>query len=203
VAGPWSERLAHFRLEFTPSAGEELQSEYLLPRCNALKAIKFLRSMAGTLDPVLLVSEIRTMKADGQWLSSAYATQTDHASSSSGNSSCKKAEQAAGFVGLHFTWKALPREVCAVLPALESALLPLGARPHWGKIFLADHVQLRGLYPRWNDFRALALKHDPHGLFRNQWTGEKLDLPPPLSVLTSRRNAATSPSATSLLSARL
>ncbi|MGD1052012.1 MAG: FAD-binding protein, partial [Solirubrobacteraceae bacterium] len=33
--GPWHERLAHFRLEFTPSAGEELQSEYLLARVHA------------------------------------------------------------------------------------------------------------------------------------------------------------------------
>ena len=29
VPGPWHERLPHFRLEFTPSSGEELQSEYL------------------------------------------------------------------------------------------------------------------------------------------------------------------------------
>ena len=31
VPGPWFERLPHFRPEFTPSAGDELQSEYLLP----------------------------------------------------------------------------------------------------------------------------------------------------------------------------
>ena len=30
--GPWHDRLPHFRMGFTPSAGEELQSEYLLPR---------------------------------------------------------------------------------------------------------------------------------------------------------------------------
>ena len=32
VPGPWHDRLPHFRLEFTPSSGEELQSEYFVPR---------------------------------------------------------------------------------------------------------------------------------------------------------------------------
>ena len=30
VPGPWAERLPHFRMGFTPSNGEEIQSEYLL-----------------------------------------------------------------------------------------------------------------------------------------------------------------------------
>ncbi len=32
IAGPWHERLPHFRMDFTPSSGEELQAEYLVPR---------------------------------------------------------------------------------------------------------------------------------------------------------------------------
>jgi len=32
LPGPWHLRLPHFRLEFTPSSGDELQSEYLVPR---------------------------------------------------------------------------------------------------------------------------------------------------------------------------
>jgi xylitol oxidase len=32
VPGPWYERLPHFRIGFTPSAGKELQSEYFVPR---------------------------------------------------------------------------------------------------------------------------------------------------------------------------
>ena len=31
VPGPWQDRLPHFRMGFTPSAGEEIQREYLLP----------------------------------------------------------------------------------------------------------------------------------------------------------------------------
>ena len=30
--GRWSDRLPHYRMGFTPSSGEELQAEYLLPR---------------------------------------------------------------------------------------------------------------------------------------------------------------------------
>ena len=40
--GPWHERLPHFRLEFTPSAGAELQSEYLVAREVAVPAIQAL-----------------------------------------------------------------------------------------------------------------------------------------------------------------
>src|SRR5262249_41970344 len=38
--GPWHERLPHFKLEFTPSAGHELQTEYLLPRRHATAALE-------------------------------------------------------------------------------------------------------------------------------------------------------------------
>ncbi len=46
VPGPWHERLPHFRLEFTPSAGEELQSEYLVPRGDAVAALAALDRIA-------------------------------------------------------------------------------------------------------------------------------------------------------------
>src|SRR5690606_25867365 len=42
VPGPWHERLPHFRAEFTPSSGAELQSEYLMPRRHALDALRAL-----------------------------------------------------------------------------------------------------------------------------------------------------------------
>ena len=35
VPGPWSDRLPHFRMGFTPSNGEEIQSEYQVPRPHA------------------------------------------------------------------------------------------------------------------------------------------------------------------------
>ncbi|UAJ79099.1 FAD-binding protein [Leifsonia sp. ZF2019] len=146
VAGPWSERLAHFRFEFTPSNGAEIQSEYLVPRANAVAAIGAVRSLGALIAPVLQISEIRTAAADDLWLSSAYGTDV---------------------VGLHFTWLRDQEGVEAVLPALEDALLPLGARPHWGKLYLDPAGLVPHLYPRLDDFRALAERFDPAGRFRN------------------------------------
>ena len=146
VAGPWSERLAHFRFEFTPSNGEEIQSEYLVPRARAVEAIRAVRALAPVIAPLLQISEIRTVAADDLWLSSAYGTDA---------------------VGLHFTWLRDQAGVEAVLPAVEAALLPLGARPHWGKLFVDADGVVPTLYPQLDAFRALADRLDPEGRFRN------------------------------------
>ncbi len=146
VLGPWSERLAHFRFEFTPSNGAEIQSEYLVPRARAVEAIEAMRAMAPTIAPLLQVAELRTVAADDLWLSSAYGTDA---------------------VGIHFTWLRDQAGVEALLPVIEAALLPLGARPHWGKLYLdVDHL-VPGHYERLDDFRALADAFDPRGRFRN------------------------------------
>nr|WP_274637056.1 FAD-binding protein [Microbacterium bovistercoris] len=144
VPGPWSERLAHFRFEFTPSAGAEIQSEYLVPRAHAVAAIDAVRALGPRLRDVLQITEIRTVTADGLWLSTASGTDV---------------------VGLHFTWVRDIPGVAAVLPAIEDALLPLGARPHWGKVF--DRLDAAAMYPRLADFRALADRFDPQARFRN------------------------------------
>jgi xylitol oxidase len=148
VVGPWLDRLPHFRMEFTPSRGAELQSEYLLPRRHALEALAALRRLAPRFAPVLQVSEIRTVAADSLWLSSSFGTSV---------------------VGVHFTWVRDEPAVYAVLPAIEDALLPLGARPHWGKCFTATAGDLEPLYPRLRDFRALRERRDPAGKFANPW----------------------------------
>ena len=145
VPGPWHDRLAHFRLEFTPSAGAELQSEYLVPRSEAVAAIEAVRGLADRISPLLLVSEIRTMAADRLWLSPAHGADT---------------------VGIHFTWRPEQDAVQALLPDLEAAL-PGSTRPHWGKLFTMDPAQVAGRYPRWADFAGLRDRLDPDGLFRN------------------------------------
>jgi alditol oxidase len=145
IPGPWSDRLAHFKLEFTPSNGDELQSEYLVPRARAVEAIAAVRELRDRISPLLHITEIRTMAADSLWLSGAYETDA---------------------VGIHFTWKKLPADVLAVLPAIEAALLPLGARPHWGKVFTSLEP---ANYPRLGDFRALREKWDPSGKFDNDF----------------------------------
>lgn len=148
VPGPWLDRLAHFRADFTPSSGVELQSEYLLPRSRAVEAIESLRTVAARIAPLLQISEIRTVAADSLWLSSAYAEDV---------------------VGIHFTWIRDVEAVNALLPALEEMLIPLGARPHWGKCFTATAGDLAPLYPRWNDFRSLRDRVDPDRKFDNDF----------------------------------
>jgi len=141
--GPWHERLPHFRAEFTPSAGDEIQAEYLLPRSQAVEAIRRLRPLHARITPLLHVTEIRTMRADDLWLSPAYSVDT---------------------VGIHFTWHRDER-IFEVLPAIEEMLLPLGARPHWGKVSVASPEQLHSAYPRLTDFLRLREQVDPQGRF--------------------------------------
>lgn len=154
--GPWLDRLPHFRHEFTPSNGEELQSEYIMPLEHGPAAIQAVRSLADKLAPLLFVSEIRTGAADEFWLSPFYRQQS---------------------VALHFTWKPLQAEVEAVLPELEELLRPFGARPHWGKLFTPAGYDWEALYPRFADFRALAAEHDPEGKFRNSLLDSILGAP--------------------------
>ncbi|MEV4776176.1 D-arabinono-1,4-lactone oxidase [Microbacterium sp. LWH12-1.2] len=149
VAGAWFQRLPHFKLEFTPSAGAEIQSEYLVPRTDAVAAIEAVRSLADRIAPLLLVNEIRTVKADELWLSSSSGTDA---------------------VGLHFTWKPDEAAVREFLPTLEAAL-PASARPHWGKVFTLDGAAVRARYPCWDDFAALAASFDPERRFVNEYLG--------------------------------
>jgi xylitol oxidase len=154
--GQWSDRLPHFRHEFTPSKGEELQSEFILPLEHAPAAIEAVRGLADMLAPLLFVSEIRTGAADEFWLSPFYRQQS---------------------VALHFTWRPLQPEVEAVLPELEDALRPFGARPHWGKLFSPAGYDWESLYPRFAAFRSLASAHDPEGKFRNGLLDSILGVP--------------------------
>lgn len=151
VPGPWSERLPHFRPDREPGVLDQIQSEYMVPRSNAVDALSALRAMGGRIDPLLHMSEIRTMAADGLWLSPAYARDA---------------------VAIHFTWLRAPAEVDAITRDIEAMLLPLGGRPHWGKLLHAGAHRLAPLYPRMPAFRALADRHDPEGKFRNAYLAQ-------------------------------
>lgn len=153
VPGPWHARLPHFRLEFTPSAGAEIQAEYLLPRADVPAAIAALQPLADDIARLLHVSELRTMRADDLWLSPAYGRDT---------------------VGIHFTWKDLPDELYAFLPTLEAAL-PNSARPHWGKVTTLPPEEITARYERWPDFARLAGSLDPERRFVGQYL-ERLGL---------------------------
>jgi xylitol oxidase len=148
VPGAWSDRLPHFRMEFTPSAGEEIQSEYLVPREHAVAAIDAVRGLGEALRPALQVAEIRTIDADSLWLSPQYGQDT---------------------LGFHFTWKREPELVGRLAGALEVALAPFAPRPHWGKVCLAGSATIADRYERLPDFVRLTERLDPRGAFRNDW----------------------------------
>jgi xylitol oxidase len=153
VPGPWWDRWPHFRLGFTPSHGQEIQSEYHVPRGRALEAIGAVRAIGPRVQPVLQVSEIRTVAADELWLSPQHGQDT---------------------ASFHFTWKPDPVAVDRALVHVEAALMPLGARPHWGKAFRATAAEIAPRYPRLPDFRRLAARLDPRAAFANDWLEERV-----------------------------
>lgn len=144
--GPWYERLPHFRMEFTPSAGNELQSEYFVPRRHAVEAIRALGRLRDRIAPLLFISEIRTIASDTLWMSPCYGQDN---------------------VGFHFTWKPEWERVRQLLPLVERELEPFGARPHWAKLFTMESEMIHARYERLADFRQLLLRYDPIGKFRN------------------------------------
>src|ERR1035437_4074742 len=148
VPGPWYERLPHFRMGFTPSAGKELQSEYFVPRQHAIEAILAVERLRDQVSPSLLISEIRAIAADTLWMSPCY-------------------EQDC--VTIHFTWKPDWPAVSKLLPIIENELAPFHPRPHWGKLFTMSPAALKDAYKRMPEFIELSKTFDPHGKFRNQF----------------------------------
>ena len=148
VPGPWYERLPHFRMGFTPSAGKELQSEYFVPRQHAVEAIMAVEKLRDRVGPHLLISEIRTIAADDLWLSTAYKRDS---------------------VAIHFTWKQDWPAVKELLPMIERELMPFDVRPHWGKLFTIPPEQLRSRYEKLPEFVSLAKRLDPQGKLRNRF----------------------------------
>jgi len=153
VPGPWHQRLPHFRADAVPSSGEELQSEYLLPRESAADALVALAGIAGEISPVLQICELRTVAADRQWLSPASARDS---------------------LGVHFTWIPDTAAVMPVVRSVEARLAAFGARPHWAKLFAMTPDLLAGVYPRIPDFRAMRTRHDPLGKFGNAFLDARL-----------------------------
>jgi xylitol oxidase len=146
IYGPWYERLPHFRMDFTPSSGEELQSEYLVPRQYAFAALRAIDQSRERVAPLLQISEVRSIAADNLWMSPCY-------------------KQAC--VSIHFTWKKDWSGVRKMLPIIEDQLAAFDARPHWGKLFTMSPRRVQSLYEKLPDFQGLLHFYDPQGKFRN------------------------------------
>lgn len=143
--GAWCDRLPHFLLQYTPSSGAEIQSEYLMDRAHAPAAIEALRGLGGLIAPRLHCAEIRTVAADELWLSPAYRQDS---------------------FGIHFTWRPVPKAVAEAVDRIEAAIAAFDPRPHWGKVF-SNRLDIAASYPQLVDFRELASRYDPAGVFRN------------------------------------
>jgi len=153
VPGPWYERLPHFKMNFTPSSGRELQTEYLVPQDHAYEAILAVEKLRDQITPHLFVTELRTIAADDLWMSTAYQRPS---------------------LAIHFTWKPEWPEVRQILPQIEAQLAPFGPRPHWGKLFTVPHARLQAQYARIAEFKALVQRTDPSAKFRNAFLEQNL-----------------------------
>ena len=146
VPGPWFERLPHFKMNFTPSSGAEIQTEYFVPRKNGYAAIRAVEALRDQITPHLFVTEFRTIASDDLWMSPCYQRDA---------------------MTLHFTWKPEWEAIRPILPQIEAKLAPCGVRPHWAKMFTIAPDRIRAQYPRAADFKELVAKYDPQGKFRN------------------------------------
>jgi alditol oxidase len=148
IPGPWFERLPHFRMNFTPSSGAELQTEYFVPREHGYQAIRAVEELRDRITPHLFITELRTIESDSLWMSMAYQRPS---------------------LAIHFTWKPEWPAVLEILPQIEAKLAPFEPRPHWAKLFTIPPVTLQSRYPKLTDFKELLTQHDPDGKFRNQF----------------------------------
>ena len=153
IPGPWYERLPHFKMNFTPSSGRELQTEYFVPRDRGYEAILAVEKLRDEITPRLFVTELRTIAADDLWMSTAYKRDS---------------------LAIHFTWKPEWEIVKKILPQIEAQLKPFGPRPHWAKLFTVPPTQVQGQYTRLAEFKAMLKRHDPDGKFRNDFIDKNL-----------------------------
>jgi xylitol oxidase len=153
IPGPWYERLPHFRMNFTPSSGSELQTEYFVPREHAYQAIRAVERLRDRITPHLFVTELRTIESDSLWMSMAYQRPS---------------------LAIHFTWKPEWAAVRKILPLIEANLAPFEPRPHWAKLFTLPPATLQARYARLADFKGLLHQHDPEGKFRNAFLESNL-----------------------------
>ncbi|WP_158751211.1 FAD-binding protein [Acidobacterium sp. S8] len=148
IPGPWYERMPHFRMNFTPSSGAELQTEYFVPREHGYEAILAVEKLRDRITPHLFITELRTIAADNLWMSMAYKRDS---------------------MAIHFTWKPEWPAVKEILPLIEKQLAPFDTRPHWAKLFTIPPAQLEAKYEKLADFKSLVGHYDPQGKFRNKF----------------------------------
>ncbi len=140
-------------MNFTPSSGAELQSEFFVPRDKGYQAILAVEKLRDQITPHLFITELRAIAADNFWMSPCHQRDA---------------------LAIHFTWKPEWPAVKNVLPVIEQALAPFDPRPHWAKLFTMAPEKLQAQYPKLADFKKLVAQYDPEARFRNEFLEHNL-----------------------------
>jgi xylitol oxidase len=143
--GLWFERLPHFKLDFIPSLGEEIQSEFFVAREDAGPALAALAKLGDDIAPVLWITELRTIAADDLLLSGSYQRDT---------------------LAIHFTWKKTDA-IYPVIAKVENALKPFDYRPHWGKVYTTTFEEAVSKFSESAKFKEVIESLDPTRKFEN------------------------------------
>jgi L-gulonolactone oxidase len=126
-----------------------VEMEYGLPRAALGEAFAGLRRVIDNLPgKVTFPVEVRFTAADDIWLS--HGQGRDNA-----------------YIAIH-QFVGVPFE--EYLRGFEAVCVPLGGRPHWGKMHYRDAASLRPAYPHFDDFLAVRDKADPDRVFANAYT---------------------------------
>lgn len=124
------------------------EMEYALPRAALVPALRAIRArIERKRYRVFFPIECRFAAADDIWLSPAY-------------------ERDSAFIAVHM-YRGMPFE--GYFRDIQAILRQHGGRPHWAKWHSLTAAELAPLYPRWQDFRALRYRLDPHGCFLNPY----------------------------------
>ena len=102
--------------------------------------------------PLTFPLEIRFTGADDIWLSTAY-------------------ERENAYVAIHQYHR---MDDHGAFAAFEAIVAEHAGRPHWGKLHTLGADQLRGLYPRFDDFLEVRHQLDPGRRFANAYLDQVL-----------------------------
>jgi L-gulonolactone oxidase len=133
------------------------EMEYAIPRAHARDAIEGVQKLIDAHDfKINFPIEVRVVAPDDILLSPAHGRET-----------C--------YIAVHL-YQGMDYE--PYFRAVEQLMMSFDGRPHWGKLHFRDASNLRGAYPRFDDFVTVRDHLDPTGLFRNDYLDRVLGTPP-------------------------
>jgi FAD/FMN-containing dehydrogenase len=141
--GPAHEILMSYRSD--PIAG----AEWSVPVSRFDAALAAMREEITEYDWFLPVVWLKQVRGETAWLSAAD-------------------EQCVQCGIYHEVIEGTPSHVNDMVARAERIMIEHGGRPHLGKLIRMSPNELKGLYPRWEQFDALRRQMDPDGMF---WTG--------------------------------